>query len=104
MVLVTIWPDLDLRVNCPDDIARTASRLAAFPSLLYKGAGMSFPSSAVTTERSRLQEFWARARISSAWMVGIAFSVRVLCIVVFYFNEAPTTESNFGFGWEMGRI
>jgi len=65
---------------------------------------MSFPSSAVTTERFRLQEFWARARTSPAWMVGIAFTVRVLCIVVMHTYKVRTTESNFGFGWEMGRI
>src|SRR6266478_45436 len=84
--------------------AQATGRLAAFPSLLYKGAGMSFPSSAVTTERFRLQQFWARARISPAWMVGIAFTVRVLCIVVMHTYKVRTTESNFGFGWEMGRI
>src|SRR5258708_19668236 len=37
-------------------------------------------------------------------MVGIAFGVRVLCIVVMHTYKVRTTEDNFGFGWEMGRI
>jgi len=65
---------------------------------------MSFPSSAVTTERFRLQAFWARIRTSPAWMVGIAFGVRVVCIVVMHTYKVRTTEDNFGFAWEMGRI
>ena len=65
---------------------------------------MSFPSPAVTTERFRLQEFWARIRTSPAWMVGIAFGVRVVCIVVMHTYKVRTTEDNFGFAWEMGRI
>jgi len=65
---------------------------------------MSFPSPAVTTERFRLQEFWARIRTSPAWMVGIAFGVRVVCIVVMHTYKVRTTEDDFGFAWEMGRI
>lgn len=37
-------------------------------------------------------------------MVGIAFGVRVLCIVGMHTYKVRTTEDNFGFGWEMGRI
>jgi 4-amino-4-deoxy-L-arabinose transferase-like glycosyltransferase len=47
---------------------------------------------------------WTRIRSSFPWMVGIAFSVRVLCIVVMHTYKVRTTEDNFGFGWEMGRI
>lgn len=37
-------------------------------------------------------------------MIGIAFGIRVLCIVVMHTYKVRTTEDNFGFGWEMGRI
>ena len=47
---------------------------------------------------------WSRIRSSFPWMVGIAFGVRVLCIVVMHTYKVRTTEDNFGFGWEMGRI
>src|SRR3984893_17904387 len=47
---------------------------------------------------------WFRIRSSFPWMVGIAFGVRVLCIVVMHTYKVRTTEDNFGFGWEMGRI
>jgi 4-amino-4-deoxy-L-arabinose transferase-like glycosyltransferase len=51
-----------------------------------------------------LQAFWARVRTSPVWMAGIAFSVRVVCIVAMHTYKVRTTEDNFGFGWEMGRI
>ena len=47
---------------------------------------------------------WSRIRTSFPWMVGIAFGLRVLCIVVMHTYKVRTTEDNFGFGWEMGRI
>ncbi len=47
---------------------------------------------------------WSRIRSSFPWTVGIAFGLRVLCIVVMHTYKVRTTEDNFGFGWEMGRI
>jgi 4-amino-4-deoxy-L-arabinose transferase-like glycosyltransferase len=47
---------------------------------------------------------WQRVRTSFPWMVGIAFGLRVLCILVMHTYKVRTTENNFGFGWEMGRI
>src|SRR5258708_16515683 len=47
---------------------------------------------------------WSRIRTSFPWMVGIAFGLRVLCILVMHPYKVRTTEDNFGFGWEMGRI
>jgi hypothetical protein len=52
----------------------------------------------------RLLRFWSRVRLSFPWMVGVAFGVRVLCIIVMHTYKVRTTEDNFGFGWEMGRI
>ena len=41
---------------------------------------------------------------SPLWMVLIAFTVRVLWIVFAHTYRIRTTEHNFGFGWETGRI
>jgi 4-amino-4-deoxy-L-arabinose transferase-like glycosyltransferase len=67
---------------------------------------MSSPSAATsgTAPASPLLAFWARIRLSFPWMVGIAFGLRVLCIIVMHTYKVRTTEDNFGFGWEMGRI
>ena len=37
-------------------------------------------------------------------MVGIAFGLRVFCILVMHTYKFRTTDDNFSFGWEMGRI
>jgi len=50
--------------------------------------------------QSRWQEVWGSPR----WMVLIAFAVRVLWIVVAHTYRIRTTEHNFGFGFETGRI
>jgi len=50
------------------------------------------------------RQFWTRIRTSFPWMVGIAFFIRVLCIILMHTYKVRTTEENFGFGWEMGRI
>ena len=50
------------------------------------------------------RQFWTRIRTSFPWMVGIAFFIRVLCIILMHTYKVRTTEDNFGFGWEMGRI
>jgi len=51
-----------------------------------------------------LREAWARVRTSQFWMVGIALFLRVGWIVIGHTYKFKSTESNFGFGWEMGRI
>src|SRR5215467_14969101 len=53
---------------------------------------------------SRLQNFWRCIRASPGWMVGIAFFLRVLCIVVMHTYKFRVSDQNFSFGWEMGRI
>ncbi len=37
-------------------------------------------------------------------MVGIAFCLRVLCIIVMHTYKFRVSDQNFSFGWEMGRI
>jgi Dolichyl-phosphate-mannose-protein mannosyltransferase len=49
-------------------------------------------------------EAWARIRTSQFWMVAIALSLRVGWIIVGHTYKFKSTENNFGFGWEMGRI
>lgn len=48
--------------------------------------------------------FWQRIRLSPGWMFGIAFGLRVLAIVLLHSYKFRTTDKNFSFGWEMGRI
>ena len=53
---------------------------------------------------SPLRSYWLRVRTSLFWMVAIAFGLRVLTILLLHTYKFRTSESNFGFGWEMGRI
>src|SRR6201982_1375889 len=64
----------------------------------------SLTATAITPRAPRLSQFWSRVRLSFPWMVAIAFGIRVLCIIVMHTYKVRTTEDNFGFGWEMGRI
>ena len=41
---------------------------------------------------------------SPAWMVMVGFSVRVLWIALAHTYRFRTTDANFGFGWEIGRL
>lgn len=47
---------------------------------------------------------WARIRTSSFWIVAIALLLRVGWIIVGHTYKFKSTDNNFGFGWEMGRI
>ena len=66
------------------------------------------PRSAAAVDRepasSLLRNAWARIRTSPFWMVAIALFLRVGWIVVGHTYKFKSTENNFGFGWEMGRI
>ncbi len=60
---------------------------------------------AVAPEREHtLIEAWARIRTSPAWIVAIALLLRVSWIVIGHTYKFKSTDNNFGFGWEMGRI
>src|SRR5713226_4779853 len=63
---------------------------------------------AVAARRVRTQtvlvDAWAHIRTSQFWMVTIALFLRVGWIVVGHTYKFKSTEDNFGFGWEMGRI
>jgi 4-amino-4-deoxy-L-arabinose transferase-like glycosyltransferase len=56
------------------------------------------------TPSGPLIEAWARIRTSPFWIVTIALLLRVGWIVVGHTYRFKSTDNNFGFGWEMGRI
>jgi len=47
---------------------------------------------------------WARLRTSPVWIAAIALLLRVGWIIVGHTYKFQTTDNNFSFGWEMGRI
>src|SRR5579864_2531868 len=69
------------------------------------------PASTITTEAAaipaRRAGMIARTRNwrhSLFWMVAIAFALRVVAILAMHSYKFRTSQENFGFGWEMGRI
>jgi 4-amino-4-deoxy-L-arabinose transferase-like glycosyltransferase len=60
-----------------------------------------------TTERARSSpslDTGARIRSSPAWIVVIALLLRVGWIIIGHTYRFKSTDDNFSFGWEMGRI
>jgi 4-amino-4-deoxy-L-arabinose transferase-like glycosyltransferase len=53
---------------------------------------------------SGFARWWARNRTSTFWMTAIAFGIRVAAILLLHTYKFRSTDQNFGFGWEMGRI
>ena len=51
-----------------------------------------------------LCDTWSHIRTSQFWIVAIALILRVGWILVGHTYKFKTSENNFGFGWEMGRI
>src|SRR6266700_8118469 len=47
---------------------------------------------------------WARIRTSPVWITAIALLLRVIWIIIGHTYRFKSTDDNFGFGWEMGRI
>lgn len=47
---------------------------------------------------------WTRIRGSLFWIVTIAFILRIGWIILGHTYKFKTSDENFGFGWEMGRI
>ncbi len=66
----------------------------------------SRPAVAAGRERALtpLANTWAHIRTSQFWMVAIALFLRVGWIIVGHTYKFKSTDNNFGFGWEMGRI
>lgn len=53
---------------------------------------------------SALFSLWMRVRSSLFWIVLMALLLRVAWIVIGHTYKFKTTDNNFSFGWEMGRI
>ena len=56
-----------------------------------------------------IQRWWQKARTSFAWMVLLAFALRLGYIVIahtynLHSRHGLSTNSNFSFGWEMGSV
>jgi len=64
--------------------------------------------SATAVDRARsagpLKSPWSRLRTSPFWIVLIALLLRVGWIVIGHTYKFKSSDDNFGFGWEMGRI
>src|SRR6516162_1109257 len=56
------------------------------------------------TTNTAPQSYWQVIWLSPAWMVLVAFAVRMLWIGLAHTYRFRTNEANFGFGWEIGRI
>jgi hypothetical protein len=61
------------------------------------------PAESAPSSRSRVVT-WERIRTSPFWIATIALILRVSWIVIGHTYKFKTTDDNFGFGWEMGRI
>ena len=51
-----------------------------------------------------LFQAWTQIRNSLSWIVVVALLLRVGWIVLGHTYKFKTTDNNFGFGWEMGRL
>jgi len=65
---------------------------------------MESSSEASARPTGLLLEVWARIRTSTFWIVGIALVLRIGWIVIGHTYKFKSTDDNFGFGWEMGRV
>ncbi|HET7893916.1 MAG TPA: glycosyltransferase family 39 protein [Candidatus Sulfotelmatobacter sp.] len=65
---------------------------------------MESRSAANPTDSNSLRIIWQSVRKSPFWMVAIALLLRVGWIVAAHTYRFNSSDNNFGFGWEMGRI
>ena len=47
---------------------------------------------------------WSRVRVSEGWIVFVALFLRIAWIILGHTYKFKSSDNNFGFGWEMGRI
>lgn len=64
----------------------------------------STPAADRATTSSRLLSAWARMRNSPLAISGTALALRIGWIVIGHTYRFKTSDDNFSFGWEMGRI
>jgi 4-amino-4-deoxy-L-arabinose transferase-like glycosyltransferase len=68
---------------------------------------MESSTAAGANRASRSGQFlnpWRRLRTSPGWIVAVALGLRVGWIVIGHTYRFKSTDHDFGFGWEMGRI
>src|SRR6266850_3658804 len=77
-----------------------------FTQLQIEPSMESRPAAALDGKHAsgRLLNVWARIRTSTFWLVAIALFLRVGWIIIGHTYKFKTTDNNFGFGWEMGRV
>ena len=68
------------------------------------GGNIAAPIAVDDSRHPTRSNIWARLRTSTVWMVVIGFTLRVAAILILHTYRFRTTDQNFGFGWEMGRI
>jgi 4-amino-4-deoxy-L-arabinose transferase-like glycosyltransferase len=59
---------------------------------------------AAAADRARSSGTWVDIRSSPGWIAAIALLLRVAWIVIGHTYKFKTSDDNFSFGWEMGRI
>src|SRR5579864_2423872 len=93
---VTILPN--------SDGSALARRLPRVPRSATNGPAMRNTTQEEAGEAGTLAATWMRMRASLPWIVGTAFALRLCWIVIGHTYRLKTTDDNFSFGWEMGRI
>jgi 4-amino-4-deoxy-L-arabinose transferase-like glycosyltransferase len=61
-------------------------------------------STDATNPNRSISGIWSRIRTSQAWIVVVAFVIRLAWIFLGHTYRFKSTDDHFGFGWEMGRI
>jgi len=65
---------------------------------------MESPAEHPAQTTSSLFHTWLGMRTSLSWIVAVAFILRISWILIGHTYKFKTTDDNFSFGWEMGRI
>jgi 4-amino-4-deoxy-L-arabinose transferase-like glycosyltransferase len=86
------------------NIRSQTDSLPAHPGLGMPENMVSVAATQTVSSGNRFSPIWGRIRNSPFWIVVIAFAIRVLAILLLHTYKFRTTDQNFGFGWEMGRI
>jgi 4-amino-4-deoxy-L-arabinose transferase-like glycosyltransferase len=74
------------------------------PEIRMQEDTVSIVANQTAASSTTFSRIWTRVRTSPFWMVVIGFGIRVAAILVLHTYKFRTTQQNFGFGWEMGRI
>jgi 4-amino-4-deoxy-L-arabinose transferase-like glycosyltransferase len=67
-------------------------------------AFMAKTAATLAHEQDSAVHDWRRIVASPAWIATVAFVLRLAWIIIGHTYRFKSTDNNFGFGWEMGRI